>query len=62
MYFSDQKNIDQKNRKTVISHYMTTYSPDNSYFRVTLKLIMAQVLNTDFLNASSVKVQYAMLT
>ena len=35
---------------------MTTYFPDNSYFRVTMKLLMAQLHNTDFLKASSVKV------
>ena len=57
VYFTDQKY-----RKTVISHYMTTCSPDDSYFRVTMKLLMAQSHNTAFLNASSVKVQDIMLT
>ena len=57
VYFTDQKY-----RKTVISHYMTTCSPDDSYFRVTMKLLMAQSHNTDFLNAFSVKVQDIMLT
>ena len=41
---------------------MTTCSPDGSYFRVTMKLLMAQSHNTDFLNAFSVKVQDIMLT
>ena len=62
VYSKDQKNTDQEYRKTVISHYMTTYSPDNSYFRVTMKLLMAQLYNTDFSKASSVKVQDIMLT
>ena len=62
VHFKDQKNTDQKYRKTVISHYMTTYSPDNSTFRVTMKLLMAQSHNTDFLKASSVKVIDIMLT
>ena len=61
VYFTNQKNTDQKYRKNAISHYMTTYSPDNSYFKVIMKLLMAQLCNTDFLNASSVKVQYTML-
>ena len=38
------------------------YSPDNSYFRVTVKVPMAQLHNTNFLKASSVKVQDIMLT
>ena len=38
VYFADQKY-----RKTVIPHYITTYSPDNSYFKVTMKLLMAQL-------------------
>ena len=54
--------IDQESRKLIISHCMTTYFPDNSYFRVTMKLLMAQLHNTDFLKASSVKVQDVMLT
>ena len=29
VYFTDQKNTEYKYIKTVISHYMTTYSPDN---------------------------------
>ena len=62
VYFTDQKNTDQEYRKTVISHYMTTYFPDNSYFRVTMKLLMAQLHNTDFLKASSIKAQDIMLT
>ena len=41
---------------------MTTYSPDNSYFRVTMRLLMAQLHNTDFLKVSKVKVQNVMLT
>ena len=61
VYFTEQKNTDQKYRKNVIFHYMTTYSPDNSYFRVTMKLLMAQLHNTNFLKASSVKVQDIML-
>ena len=62
VYFTDQKNTDQEYRKTVISNYMTTYSPDNSYFKVTMKLLMAQLHNTDFLKASSVNVKDMMLT
>ena len=61
VYFSDQNNKDQKYKKTVISHYMTLYSPDNYYFRVTMKLLIAQLHSTDFLKASSVKVQDIML-
>lgn len=57
VYFTDQKY-----RKTVISHYMTTCSPDDSYFRVTMKLLMAHVHNNDFSKAASVKVQDVMLT
>ena len=62
VYFTDQKNTDQKYWKTVFSVYMTIYFPDNSYFRVTMKLLMALLQNTDFLKASSVKVQDNMLT
>ena len=57
MYFTDQKY-----RKTVISLYMTIYFPDNCCFRVTKKLLMAQLNNTDFLKVSSVKVQDIMKT
>ena len=49
VYFTDQKNTDQKYRKIVISDYISTYSPDKSYFRVFVKLLMAHLHNTDFL-------------
>ena len=52
---------EQKYRKTIISHNMITYSPENSYFKVTIKLLMAQLHNTDFLKASRVKVQDIMV-
>ena len=41
---------------------MTTYFPGNSYFRVTMKLLMAHLHNNDFSKAASVKVQDVMLT
>ena len=62
VFFVDQKNADQKYRKTVNSHYMTTYFLDNSCFRVTMTLLIAQLHNADFLKASIVKVQDIMLT
>ena len=45
---------DQKYRKTVISHYRTIYIPDNCCCKVTMKLLMAQLHNIDFLKVSSV--------
>ena len=51
-YFADQKSTDQKYRKAVIFHYMTTYSPNNSCFKFTMKLLMAQLHNTDFVKPS----------
>ena len=54
--------LQTRNTDTIIFYYMTTYSPDNSYFRVTVKVPMAQLHNTNFLKASSVKVQDIMLT
>ena len=56
-FFADQKNTDQKYRKTVYTHYMTTYFLDDSCFRVTMTLLIAQLYNADFLKASSGKVQ-----
>ena len=42
---------------------MTIYDTSvNSYFRVTMKLLIAQLPNDDFLKASSAKVQDIMLT
>ena len=57
VYFTDQKY-----KKPVLSHSLTIYSPDNSYFRVTMKLLMAQLHKNDFLKTSIVKVQDIMLT
>ena len=54
--------LQTRNTDTIIFYYMTTYSQDNSYFRVTVKVPMAQLHNTNFLKASSVKVQDIMLT
>ena len=48
VHFTDQKNTDQK------YHYRTIYIPDNCCFRVTMKLLMAQLHNTDFLKVFSV--------
>ena len=56
VYFTDQKY-----KKPVLSNSLTIYSPDNSYFTVTMKLLMAQLLKNDFLKTSSVKVQDIML-
>lgn len=52
---------DQKYRKTIISHCMTTYSPCNFYFSVNMLLLMAQLHKTDFLKASSAKLRDIML-
>ena len=41
---------------------MTTYLPDNSYFMVTMKLLMAHLHSSDFSKAASVKIQDIMLT
>ena len=41
---------------------MTIHSPDNSCFRVTMKLLMAQLHKADFLKASSVEAKDIMLT
>ena len=57
------RKIQTRNTEKLISHHMTIYDTSvNSYFRVTMKLLIAQLPNDDFLKASSAKVQDIMLT
>ena len=57
------RKIQTRNTEQLISHHMTIYDTAvNSYFRVTMKLLIAQLPNDDFLKASSAKVQDIMLT
>ena len=55
--YLDKCILQTRNTKKLVSHYMTLYFSDNSYFKVTMKLLMAQLHNTDLLKASSVKLQ-----
>ena len=63
MFILQIRKIQTRNTEKLISHHMTIHDTSvNSYFKLTMKLLMAQLPNDDFLKASSGKVQDIMLT